>query len=237
MLANNHDIMPINDPLVDVAPYRLSGNVYCSLLNHEPLLTALGDAVHQAPYKAPPKEPVLAVRPRNTLVGDGDPVSVPAAYPRLATGASLAIVIGHSACNISPADAMDHIAGYTVANDISVPLESHYRPAVRFKARDGFCPLSRQVVGAGQINDPDNLTVKVLIDGVEKLRCNTGGRIRSVARLVADVSGFITLHPGDVLLLGPDAAQPEVSAGQRVTVEIEQVGSLSNPFVAEEICT
>ncbi len=227
--------MSISDPLIDVPPFRLSGNVYCALLNHAPLIAALGDAVNEPPYKAPPNGPVLAVRPRNTLARADDSIGVPSAFPRLKVGATLGIVIGRCASNISAQDAPGVLAGFTVANDISVPLESHYRPAVRFKARDGFCPLSRQVVSADKVSDPDNLTVRVLIDGVEQQRASTAGRIRPVAQLVADVSEFITLQPGDVLLLGPDADQPEVTAGQTVTVLIDQVGELSNTFVAEEI--
>lgn len=229
--------MSISAPLIEVAPYRLTGNVYCALLNHAPLLTALGEAVNEPPYKAPPKGPVLAVRPHNTLARDNDKIAVPSDFPRLKVGATLGIVIGRCASNISAADAAGVLAGFTVANDISVPLASHYRPAVRFKARDGFCPLSRQVVSADKVRDPDDLTISVLIDGVEQQRTSTANRIRPVAQLVADVSEFITLQPGDVLLLGPEAEQPEVTAGQTVTVLIDQVGELSNAFVAEEICS
>lgn len=226
--------MPPSDRFIEVPPYRLSGNVYCALLNDPSQITALGDAVDAAPYKAPPQGPVLAVRPRNTLIGNNDKVTVPAQYAALQTGGTLAIVIGRTASGVSAAQAFASISGYTIANDISAPLESHYRPAVRLKACDGFCPVSQLVVPASAVKDPDNLTVKVLVNGVEQQRSSTAGRTRPVAQLVADISDFITLQPGDVILLGPTADQPTVRAGDSVCICINQVGELTNPFVAEE---
>ncbi|MGH1360823.1 MAG: fumarylacetoacetate hydrolase family protein [Burkholderiaceae bacterium] len=226
--------MPLSDQLIDVPPYRYSGNVFCALLNHAPLIASLGAAVNEPPYKKPPEGPVLAVRPRNTLIGNQDRVTVPAQYAELMVGATLGIVIGRSASRVSADQAFDYISGFTVANDISAPLTSHYRPAVRLKACDGFCPISQHVVPANTIKDPDQLRVTVSVDGIEKHQTSTADRIRSVAALVADISDFMTLQAGDVLLLGAAADQPTVSAGQTVSITIDQVGELSNLFVAEE---
>src|SRR5690349_5562155 len=98
----------------DVAPYRLTGVVYGTLLNHRPALAALGDAVNQPPYQAPPRAPVLYLKPRNTLAGDGDDVVVPSDAPELQVGASLGIVVGRTACRVPARDALDHVAGYTI---------------------------------------------------------------------------------------------------------------------------
>ena len=209
--------------------------VYGALLNHAPALAALGDAVHAAPYKAPPQAPVLQLKPRNTLAGDGDAVVVPAGVDALEVGASLGIVIARTASRVPVADALAHVAGYLVVNDICVPLDgpqAHYRPAVRQRARDGFCPLGPRVVAAADVPAPDALAVQVEVDGVVVQRSDTGERIRGVARLVADVSEFMTLQPGDVLLLGPAAGAPRVRAGQSVVVTIEALGHLRNRFVA-----
>ncbi|MDV7402386.1 fumarylacetoacetate hydrolase family protein, partial [Arthrospira platensis SPKY1] len=97
--------MPVDVPM---APWALSGTVLGVLMNHRPALAALGDAVHQPPYKAPPKAPVLYVKPRNTWVASGGVVPVPADAPDLVFGASLAVVMGRAACGVSPADALDH---------------------------------------------------------------------------------------------------------------------------------
>jgi 5-oxopent-3-ene-1,2,5-tricarboxylate decarboxylase / 2-hydroxyhepta-2,4-diene-1,7-dioate isomerase len=221
---------------VPVAPWRLSGVVYGALLNHAPALAALGEAVHAAPYKLPPKAPVLQLKPRNTLAGDGDAVVVPAGVEALEVGATLGIVIGRSACAVKAADALAHVAGYLVVNDVCVPLDSpqaHYRPAVRQRARDGFCPMGPRVVPAAGVPDPDALAVRIEVDGVVAQDTSTGGRIRSVARLIADVSDFMSLQPGDVLMLGPAAGAPRVRAGQTVSITIEGLGTLRNRFVSE----
>jgi len=229
MHGMTHPAPPFN---LSVPPYRLSGAVYSALLNDPQQLQALGDAVHQPPYKAPPRAPVLAVRPRNALAGDGDTIAVPAGHGALRTGAGLGIVIGRSACRVAEADALSMVAGYLVSNDLSLPLASHYRPAVRQMARDGFCPLGA-AVPAAQVADPDALAITLALDGQPIWQAHTGGRVRGVAALLSAVTGFMTLQPGDVLLLGISADAPLACAGQRMTVTIAGVGTLHNTLVAE----
>lgn len=217
----------------DVAPYRLSGAVYGTLLNHEPAIAALGAAAHQLPYKAPAKAPVLYLKPRNTLIGHGDAVTVPADSSELEIGASLGIVIGRTACRVPEDHALDYVAGYTIVSDISVPHDVFYRPSIRFKARDGFCPIGPTVVPRHGIANPDALAVRVYTDGALVHSTTTGERRRPVARLLADVTEFMTLSPGDVLMLGVSAGAPRVRAGQQVCIEIEGVGQLDNWVITE----
>lgn len=219
----------------DVAPYRLSGVVYGTLLNHEPAIAALGAAAEQPPYKAPAQAPVLYIKPRNTLAGHGDAVMVPADAPALEIGASLGIVIGRTACRVAPEQALAHVAGYTIVNDISVPHDLFYRPSIRFKARDGFCPIGPKVVPCSAVGNPDALPVRVWVDDALVHSTTTGERRRTVAHLLADVTEFMTLSPGDVLLLGVSAGAPCVRAGQQVRIEIEGLGQLDNRFVHEGV--
>lgn len=212
---------------------RLSGVVVGALLNDPAELAALGEAAHQPPHKAPPVAPVLEVKPRHTLAADGAAVAVPVGTPALQVGASLGIVIGRVACAVSEARAIEHVAGYLVAADFSLPLPGHYRPAVRLKARDGFCPIGPAIVPAASVATPDDLAVEVAIDGVAAHRHRTGPRVRGVARLVADVSEFMTLGPGDVLLLGRAHGAPLARPGQRVRVHIGGIGTLQVHLVAE----
>lgn len=209
------------------------GTVFGTLLNQRDALAALGDQVHAAPYKAPPRAPVLYIKPRNTVVGHRVPVVVPADVPEVEIGATLGIVIGRSAARVAEADALAHVAGYTVVNDISVPHASLYRPALRFKCRDGFCPLGPAIVARSQVADPDALDIDVAIDGETVHRSSTAGLIRPLARLIADVSEFMTLHPGDVLLAGVAAGAPRARAGQTVAISIAGVGCLETPLVGE----
>lgn len=219
---------------VDVPPWRLSGVVVSALLNHRPQLAALGDAASRAPYKALPDAPVLAVQPRNALAADDD--EVPAGPAGLDVGATLGIVIGRVACRVPAAEALAHVAGYLVANDLSAPIPGdtpHYRPGARFKLRDRSCPLGREVVPAAAVADPDALAVRVWIDGALAQATDTGERVRGVAQLIADVSEFMTLNPGDVLLLGVSHGAPRALAGQAVGIEIDGVGRLTNRLVQE----
>lgn len=218
----------------EFAPWRLSGQVYGVLFNHRPALAALGDAVHAAPYKAPPRAPVLYLKPRNTQVGDGAAVAVPAGVPALEVGAALGLVVGRTACRVPADQALDHVAGLVIVADLSVPHDSYYRPSVRLKARDGFCPLGPRVWPLSAVTDPDALEVTVSLDGQMVHRTTTGDRIRGAAQLLADVTDFMTLSPGDVLMLGASAGAPKVAAGHQVAIAVEGLGRLGFRLVAEE---
>ena len=216
---------------MDVPPYRLSGTVYGALLNHRTALQALGDAVNRAPYNAAPQSPVLYIKPRNTLAADGEPLVVPPGVPELEIGASLGLVIGRPSCRLSESHALEHVAGYLIVNDVSVPHLSYYRPSIPFKARDGFCPLGPRVVPRAMIGNPDALTVRVYIDDEMKQTTTTSQLVRPVAKLLADVTDFMTLMPGDVLAVGVASPAPRVRAGERVSIEIDGLGRLANPVV------
>ena len=226
--------MPLGLPVavsMDVPPYRLWGTVYGALLNHRTALEALGDAVHQPPYKAPPQAPVLYLKPRNTLAADRDAVTVPAGVTELEVGATLGLVIGAPACRLSAENALEHVAGFVIVNDVSVPHLPYYRPSIPAKARDGFCPLGACVPRAAVAN-PDALTIRVLVDDELRQTASTADLVRPIARLLVDVTDFMTLSPGDVLAVGVAAPAPRVRAGQRARIEIDGLGRLENPFVA-----
>jgi 5-oxopent-3-ene-1,2,5-tricarboxylate decarboxylase/2-hydroxyhepta-2,4-diene-1,7-dioate isomerase len=106
-----------------------------------------------------------------------------------------------------------------------------YRPSMRFKCRDGFCPIGPALVARAHVNNPDALAIDVAIDGKTVQRSSTAGLVRPVARLIADVSEFMTLFPGDVLTVGVAAGAPRARAGQTVTITIPAVGRLENTLV------
>ncbi len=212
----------------------IGSSVYGTLLNHREALAALGDQVNAAPYKAPPQAPILYIKPRNTWAQSGDAVVMPSDAHALQMGATLGLVIARTACKVTAANALDYVAGFVVMNDISVPHESFYRPSMRFKCRDGFCPMGAYVP-RDTVTNPDALAVTVAIDGVVVQHIDTGGRFRSVAQLLVDVTEFMTLNPGDILSIGVAANASLAHAGQRVTITIEGVGQLENILVAEEL--
>jgi 5-oxopent-3-ene-1,2,5-tricarboxylate decarboxylase/2-hydroxyhepta-2,4-diene-1,7-dioate isomerase len=214
----------------DVPPYRLSGAVYGTLLNHRSALAALGDAVNHPPYNGAPKAPVLFIKPRNTLARSGDAVLIPAGTAELEVGASLGLVIGRTACKVLKAQALDYVAGYLIVADISIPHAGYHRPSIRFKARDGYCPLGPVVTPRAAVANPDALIVRTCIDGRLVQSASTADLIRQAARLLADVTEFMTLAPGDVLALGAAAPAPRARADQTVTIEIDGLGRLENMF-------
>jgi 5-oxopent-3-ene-1,2,5-tricarboxylate decarboxylase/2-hydroxyhepta-2,4-diene-1,7-dioate isomerase len=212
-------------------PFRLTGAVYGTLLNHRSALAELGDKAARPPYDAPPRAPVLYIKPRNTLAVSGDAIEIPAGLSELEVGACLGLVIGRTACRVPEETALHHVAGYLIVNDVSAPHETFYRPSIRFKARDGFCPLGPAVVARDAIVDPDALTLRTHVDGVLVQTSSASDLVRSAARLLADVTEFMTLSPGDVLALGVARPAPRVCAGQRVDIVADALGTLSNVFV------
>jgi 5-oxopent-3-ene-1,2,5-tricarboxylate decarboxylase / 2-hydroxyhepta-2,4-diene-1,7-dioate isomerase len=215
----------------DVAPFKLTGRVYGTLLNHRTALEAIAEVAEKPPYNALPRAPVLFIKPRNTLALCNDLIEVPAGVEELEVAGTLGLVIGCSASRVSEDRALEHIAGYLIVNDVSVPHSSYHRPSVRQKARDGFCPLGPAVTPRKWSGDPDALTIRTYIDGELVQSMNTAQLNRSTKRLLADVTEFMTLSPGDVLAVGAAAPAPRARAGQIVTIEIDGLGRLSNPLV------
>jgi 5-oxopent-3-ene-1,2,5-tricarboxylate decarboxylase/2-hydroxyhepta-2,4-diene-1,7-dioate isomerase len=212
----------------------ISGTIYGTLLNYKGALAELGEEVNEPPYKEAPKAPVLYIKPENTLTGFGMPIPSPSHVPELEIGAALGIVIGHMATRVKEAEALEHVAGYTVVNDVSIPHERVFRPAIRQKARDGFCPVGPWVVERDAVSNPDTLGVRVFINGELRQENTTSNLIRSVARLISDVTDFMTLYAGDTLLVGVPEGAPRAKAGDRVRIEVDGVGNLENKIVNED---
>jgi 5-oxopent-3-ene-1,2,5-tricarboxylate decarboxylase/2-hydroxyhepta-2,4-diene-1,7-dioate isomerase len=199
--------------------------VYAALLNHRRSLDALGAAVGDAPYKGAPKSVVLAVKPVHALVGPGGAMQLDGAS-EIEIGATLGLVIGRTACAVAEADALDHVAGFIVVCDGTLPRESHYRPQIRAMARDASCVFGADVVPRDAIGDPDALSIRVFVDGALVRTTSTAEHVRCAARLIAEVSDFMTLSPGDVLLTGSAPDGPRVAAGARIAIEIDGIGWL-----------
>lgn len=211
----------------------ISGTVYGTLLNDAGALAALGEAVHVAPYKAPPQAPILYIKPRNTHLGHGARVVVPNDARSIEVGASLGIVIGRTASRVSVENAFEYIGGYTIVADLSVPHESVYRPSVRFRVCDGFCVMGPAVVARRHVADPDTLDIVVEIEGGATFRASTATSIRHVARLISDVTDFMTLTPGDVLTLGVPHGAPVVGAGAAISIAIAEWPPLRFSTIAD----
>ena len=201
-------------------------------LNTRQALQALGDAMDAPPYKAAPKAPVLYIKPANTYAQDGDVITLPANVDEVEVGACLGVVFSRRATQVSEAEALAYVAGYRVVADLSVPHASYFRPALKQKCRDGFCPIGRDLASAASVPDPDALEIEVHVNGVLAQRASTANLVRPVARLIADVTQFMSFDAGDMLLVGAPYDAPRVRAGQRYDIRILHVGTLGNRLAA-----
>ena len=211
----------------------VDGAAYGVALNSKATLAALGEALYRDPYKQPPNAPVLYLKPPNTWIGYGEPIPCPPGVDRLHMGGSLGAVIGRTACRVAEHDALDCVGGYVIVIDVSIPHESYYRPAVRQQCRDGFCPMGPWVMGRDAIADPAAIEIRIKVN--RELRCvsHATDLVRPLPRLIADISEFMTLRAGDVLLIGEPDNAPLAGPGDRVRVEIDGAGWLENPIVSE----
>lgn len=212
----------------------ITGTVFGTLLNYKGELESLGDAVYKEPYRSPPIAPVLYIKPANTYNYDGGAIPMPEGISNLRMGAALGLVIGQRAVAVSEENALTYVAGYTIVNDISVPHDSVYRPAVQHQARDGFCSIGPWIIDRHEIQNPDDLSIRVFINEKLEQENSTSNLIRPVSRLLADVTEFMTLSPGDVLLVGVPEKAPLSQIGDKIRIEIEGIGNLENIIVDEK---
>lgn len=210
----------------------VNGAIYGTLLNDRDALAALGEAVNAPPYQTPPRAPILYVKPRNTLASHRARVIVPDSEG-VQVGASLGIVMGRTASHVALRDALDYVAGYTLVADLCVPHASVYRPSVRFRARDNFCVIGPAVVARRHVSDPGSLAIRVDIEGRAAFHATTATCVRNAAQLLADVTDFMTLAPGDVLTLGVPHGAPVVRAGEHATLAIADWPALDIAFIAQ----
>lgn len=197
-----------------------AGTVYGVLMNFQSEVDALASQMNQLPYKAPPKAPILFVKTANTWSAHGSHITVPIDVPEVEVGASIGMVMGADGA----------VQGYVLLNDISIPHASFFRPPVKFKCPDGFLgvgPSERDAQNA----DPSSFTLEVRINGALKQTMAFAGTVRNADRLLADISEFMTLAPGDVLMLGSDIGRPLAKAGDRIEVSSPGFESLANTLV------
>jgi len=209
-----------------------SGTLFGVALNYQGLLKQHLAEFEQPPYQKPPVKPVLFIKTPNTRNQHDAEVVHPGPGERLQPGPTLAVVMGKSASRVSPAEALDYVAGYTVVNEFSLPEDSYYRPAVKAKCRDGFCAIGPELIPSTQIANPHSLTIKLYVNGEVRQQNTTANFVRNIPLLIAEISEFMTLHAGDVLITGTPEGRVDVQPGDTVEVEISGLGRLVNHIVA-----
>jgi 2-keto-4-pentenoate hydratase/2-oxohepta-3-ene-1,7-dioic acid hydratase in catechol pathway len=176
-----------------------------------------------------PETPLIFIKPSTSVIGDGDAIRLPASSREVHYEGELAVVIGTPARSVAPEDALRHVFGYAAANDVTA--RDQQRSDVQFtraKGYDSFCPLGPWVE---TVLDASDLRVVTRVNGEIRQDGRTSQMIHDIAAQIAFVSGVMTLLPGDVILTGTPAGVGPIVAGDTVSVEIEGIGTLSNPVV------
>ncbi len=190
---------------------------------------------------ASPPEPLLFGKFANALIGPGEAIVLPPEATQIDSEAELAVEIGRRGRRLGEDDALDFVAGYRCANDVSARnLQFADEQWLRGKSFDTFCPLGDRLVPVSALGDGSGLRIVQRLNGETLQDGNTANLIFGVRRLVAHASSVFTLEPGDLILTGTPAGvgytrTPPVTMrdGDVVEVEIEGIGVLRNPVVAE----
>jgi 2-keto-4-pentenoate hydratase/2-oxohepta-3-ene-1,7-dioic acid hydratase in catechol pathway len=210
------------------------GKIVCVGLNYRSHLAEIGEAV--------PEYPILFLKPSTSIIGNGQAIVLPRISRQVDYEGELAVVIGRRGKYVPQSQSLSYVAGYTCANDISAhDIEFRTSQWTSGKMLDTFCPLGPVVLTANEIPDPDRLHLQTRLNGQIVQDACTSDMVFSVRFLISYISYLATLEPGDVILTGTPAGigcnrRPQVflKSGDHLSVQMDGIGTLANPVVAEE---
>ena len=180
-----------------------------------------------------PKTPLTFFKPNTSVIGPGEPIIYPAASREVSYEGELAVVIGRICKEVPIARVPEVIFGYTVANDVTArDLQRTDGQWARAKGYDTFCPLGPWITTHQSLEEVAALGIRTTLDGQLRQDGNTKDMIFTVPEVVAYISSFTTLLPGDVILTGTPSGVGPMVPGQVVSIEVEGIGTLSNPVAA-----
>ena len=210
----------------------LPSNVICVGLNYRE---------HAKESNLPlPEQPMLFAKWTSSVIGPGDAIVLPPDTQEVDYEAELAVIIGQKCRGVSAERALDYVAGYTCMNDVSArDFQRNDKQWIRAKSQDTFGPIGPYLVTSDEISDPQTLGIRCILNGQRLQDSTTGDMIFTIRELIAFISRGVTLQPGDLITTGTPqgvgfARKPPVflKDGDEVTVEIDGIGSLSNPVKA-----
>lgn len=198
------------------------GKILCIGRNYVDHIKELGNEA--------PTAPVVFMKPATAVINNGETVCIPPYSTDCHYEAELAVLIGRDGKDIAEAEALDHVAGYGVAIDMTLrdvqdSLKKKGLPWDIAKGFDSSCPLSA-FVPADKVPDPQNLIIRLLLNGEERQNCSSSLMMSPVARIISYLSGIFTLEEGDIILTGTPAGVGRVQAGDRLEASIEGVGTV-----------
>ena len=199
------------------------GKIVCIGRNYAEHIKELGNQT--------PDKPVIFIKPASSLVSSGGTVVIPSHSDDCHHEIELAVLIGKTAKDVTAEAALDYVSGYAVALDLTLrdvqgEQKAKGLPWEIAKAFDTSCPLS-DFVPASQVDNPQELQLKLTVSGEVRQNGNTRDMMRSIAELIAATSSYFTLEEGDVLLTGTPSGVGRIVSGDVLEASIEQVGTLS----------
>lgn len=183
-----------------------------------------------------PEEPVVFLKASSSVIASGQPIVYPSWAEQVDFEGELAVVIGTPGKEIAERDAMRHVAGYTLVNDLTErSLQNRDKarglPWLRSKSIDTFCPMGPALITADEIKDPHNLELTTEVNGEVRQKADTGQMLHKIPALIAYLSKYFALESGDVIATGTPAGVGSVQPGDTVTVSIREIGALTNTVV------
>lgn len=226
--VNGHKLVYAKDDVKIEAPVPKPGKIICVGHNYREHILEMGREI--------PKYPVVFAKFSNTVIGPEDDIPYYPISDQLDYEAEFAFVVGKRARNVSQADALQYVAGYTIVNDVSYrDLQRRTLQWLQGKTVDGSAPMGPWLVTTDELTDPSGLEVVLTVNGEERQRSNTKNLVFTVPYLVEFLSGLMTLEPGDVILTGTPggvgvARNPQafLKDGDVVRIEIDGIGTLEN---------
>lgn len=213
-------VLPLEDVRL-LAPVIPRSKIVCVGKNYADHAAEMGSEV--------PEQPLLFLKPNTAVVGPGEPVVLPSYSDEVSLEAELAVVMKTLAKDLEPAQVRESILGFTCANDVTArDAQRAENQWFRAKAFDTSCPLGPWIETD---LDTADLAISSEVDGEDAQSGSTAQMVRGIEALIAEISRVVTLLPGDVVLTGTPAGVRTVPADSTVTVEIEGIGTLTNPFV------
>lgn len=196
-------------------------------------------AIFESSGRPMPEYPIVFFKLDNALQHPGDPVVLPRKVIRadeVKYEGELCVVIGRGGKNIPASQAMDHVLGYTIANDVSGSDWQRERVGMQWakgKGFDTFCPLGPAIVTADEIADPADLRVVTRVDGQVEQDESVGGMVFAVPQLIEFLSAAHTIADGSIILTGTPPGARFVKPGEQIDITIDRIGALSNPVIEE----
>ena len=236
-ITGEQDGVPI-DSVKILSPVLRPEKIYCEAVNY---------ASHSREHKwEPPTEPYLFTKFRNALVAHQEPIVIPRVSSKVDWEVELAVIVGKKGKNIRKSEAMEYVAGYTIANDASFRDLQYPKTPTKFgnnwvkgKGLDSSFPLGPWLVTKDELADPYAATISLSVNGVQRQKSKIGEMIFKIDEIIEYISAGITLSPGDVISTGtPEGVAnftgvPFLKEGDVVEASIEGIGTLRNHVVVE----